>query len=121
MSKKVSSESVVRDIRRQTRKKYSSEEKVRIVLEGMRGEESIVEICRCEGISSNLYYKWSKAFLDAGKKRLQGDIVREANSQEVSDLKKENGNLKQLVAEIVLQNRVLKKSLSGADMEDVDI
>ena len=121
MSKKVSSESVVRDIRRQTRKKYSSEEKVRIVLEGMRGEESIVEICRREGISSNLYYKWSKAFLDAGKKRLQGDIVREANSQEVSDLKKENGNLKQLVAEIVLQNRVLKKSLSGADMEDVDI
>ena len=121
MSKKVSSESVVRDIRRQTRKKYSSEEKVRIVLEGMRGEESIVEICRREGISSNLYYKWSKAFLDAGKKRLQGDIVREANSQEVSDLKKENGNLKQLVAEIVLQNRVLKKSLSGADMKDVDI
>ena len=121
MSKKVSSESVVRDIRRQTRKKYSSEEKVRIVLEGMRGEESIVEICRREGISSNLYYKWSKAFLDAGKKRLQGDIVREANSQEVSDLKKEKGNLKQLVAEIVLQNRVLKKSLSGADMEDVDI
>jgi transposase len=121
MSKKVSSESVVRDIRMQTRKKYSSEEKVRIVLEGMRGEESIVEICRREGISSNLYYKWSKAFLDAGKKRLQGDIVREANSQEVPNLKKEKGNLKQLVAEIVLQNRVLKKSLSGADMEDVDI
>ena len=88
MSKKVSSESIVRDIRRKTRRQYSAEEKVRVVLEGMRGEESIVEICRREGISSNLYYKWSKAFLDAGKKRLQSDMVREINSQEVSDLKK---------------------------------
>ena len=84
----MSSESVVRDIRRKTRRQYSAEEKVRVVLEGMRGEESIVEICRREGISSNLYYKWSKAFLDAGKKRLQSDMVREINSQEVSDLKK---------------------------------
>ena len=88
MSKKVFSESVERDIRRKTRRQYSAEEKVRVVLEGMRGEESIVEICRREGISSNLYYKWSKAFLDAGKKRLQSDMVREINSQEVSDLKK---------------------------------
>ena len=121
MVKKVSSESVLRDIRRQTRRKYSAEEKIRIVLEGLRGEESIVDICRREGMSSNLYYKWSKTFLEAGKKRLQGDIVREANSQEVSDLKKENDHLKQLVAEIALKNRVLKKSLSGVDSEDVDL
>ena len=88
MNKKVSSESVVKDIRRRTRRKYSSEEKIRIVLEGLRGEESIANLCRRGGIPNNLYYRWSKDFLEAGKKRLAGDTAREANSHEVTDLKK---------------------------------
>ena len=121
MNKKVSSEGVVKDIRRRTRKKYSSEEKIRIVLDGLRGEESISAICRREGIPNNLYYRWSKDFLEAGKKRLMGDTAREANSTEVTDLKKENGPLKQLVAERALKNRVLKKSLNGPDSGDIDI
>ena len=115
MSPKSSSESVVREIRRKTRKKYSTEEKIRIVLEGLKGEDSIAAICRREGISPNLYYRWSKDFLESGKKRLQGDTVREANSDEVNELKKENDQLKQLVAELSLKNRVLKKSLSGLE------
>jgi transposase len=115
VSPKVSSESVVSEIKRKTRRKYSSEEKIRIVLEGLRGEESISAICRREGISSNLYYRWSKDFLEAGKKRLQGDTVREANSLEVNGLRQENDQLKQLVAELSLKNRVLKKSLSGME------
>ena len=121
MKKKVSSESLVKDIRRQTRRKYSAEEKIRIVLEGLRGEDSIAALCRREGISANQYYRWSKDFLEAGKKRLQGDALRGANSNEVSELKKENDHLKQLVAEIALKNRVLKKSLNGTDLEDIDI
>jgi transposase len=115
MVKETDTESVVRDIRRQTRKKYSAEEKIRIVLEGLRGEESINAICRKEGINPNLYYRWSKDFLEAGKKRLQGDTVREANSGEVTTLRAENDQLKQLVAEISLKNRVLKKSLNGLE------
>jgi transposase len=115
MSPKVSSESVVSEIKRKTRRKYSSEEKIRIVLEGLRGEESISAICRREGISSNLYYRWSKDFLEAGKRRLQGDTVREANSLEVSGLRQENEQLKHLVAELSLKNRVLKKSLNGME------
>lgn len=113
MRVKTDAESVVRDIRRKTRKKYSSEEKIRIVLEGLRGEVSIAELCRREGIHVNIYYKWSKDFLEAGKKRLQGDTVREATSTEVIDLKKENEQLKQLVAELSLRYRVLKKSWNG--------
>ena len=113
MDRRSSAGSVVREIRRKTRKKYSAEEKIRIVLEGMRGEESIATICRKEGINANLYYRWSKDFLEAGKKRLAGDTVREANSEEVTDLRKENDQLKQLVAELSLKNRVLKKSLNG--------
>ncbi len=108
-------ESVVREIKRKTRRKFSSEEKIRIILEGLKGEESIATICRREGIAPTLYYKWSKAFLEAGKRRLQGDTVREASSNEVTDLRKENEQLKQLVAEVSLKNRVLKKSLSGLE------
>lgn len=106
-------EAVVREIRRKTRKKYSAEEKIRIVLEGLKGEDSIAAICRREGIVPNLYYRWSKDFLEAGKKRLQGDTVREANSAEVNDLRDENSQLKQLVAELSLKNRILKKSSDG--------
>jgi len=115
MSSKRSSESIVREIKRKTRKKYSAEEKIRIVLEGLRGEESISTICRRESIAPNLYYKWSKDFLEAGKRRLQGDMVREATSGEVTELREENGQLKQLVADLSLKNRVLKKSLSGME------
>ena len=118
MSKKNSTESVVREIRRKTRKKYSFEEKVRIVLEGLRGESGIAELCRREGINSNLYYKWSKEFLDAGKQRLAGDIKRQATSSEVSGLKQENQQLKELVADLSLKNVVLKKSLVGTDLDE---
>ncbi len=109
------SEKLVKDIRRRTRKKYSSEEKIRIVLEGMRGEESIAELCRREGLNQNVYYRWSKEFLEAGKQRLAGDIKREASSTEVTDLKKENDQLKRLVADIMLKNDVLKKSVLGLE------
>jgi transposase len=108
-------ESVVREIRRKTRRKFSIEEKIRIVLEGLKGEASIAELCRREGIVPNLYYRWSKVFLEAGRKRLKGDTEREANTSDVAELRQENEHLKQLVAEISLQNRVLKKSLSGME------
>ena len=108
-SKKQSTESKVKEIRRHTRKKYSSEEKIRIVIEGLRGEISIAELCRKEGIHPNLYYNWSKDFLEAGKKRLAGDIRREATSAEVYQLRNENSELKEIVAELSLENRRLKK------------
>ena len=115
MPAKKDSEAIVRDIKRKTRKKYNAEEKISIVLEGLRGEESIAATCRREGINPNLYYRWSKDFLEAGKKRLLGDTQREATSTEVTDLKQENDQLKQLVAELSLKNRVLKKSLHGME------
>ena len=108
-------EAVVREIKRRTRRRYNAEEKIRIVLEGLKGEASIAEICRREGIAPNVYYTWSKEFLEAGKKRLQGDTEREATSGEVGGLRKENDQLKALVAELSLKNRVLKKSLHGLD------
>jgi transposase len=110
-------EAKVREIRRKTRRRFSSEEKIRIVLEGLRGEESIAELCRREGISPNLYYNWSKEFLEAGKKRLMGDTKREATSSEVMDLRNENKQLKELVAELSLRNRTLKKNLGGSGDE----
>ena len=115
MPRKKSSESVVKEIRRRTRKQYSAEEKIQIVLEGLKGEISIAELCRREGINVNLYYRWSKDFLEAGKKRLQGDTVREANSAEVIALRQENAQLKELVAEVSLKNRVLKKRSNGLE------
>jgi len=110
MSTKSNPESVVREIKRKTRRKYSVEEKIRIVLEGLRGEESIAELCRKEGISPNLYYNWSKEFLEAGKRRLMGDTKREATSPEVNGLRNENMQLKELVADLSLKNQVLKKA-----------
>ena len=110
-----SPESVVREIKRRTRRKFNSEEKIRIILEGLKGEDSIAAICRREGIASSLYYKWSKTFLQAGKRRLKGYTIREANSDEVTELRRENEQLKQLVAELSLKNRVLKKSLNGLE------
>lgn len=115
MAKKESAEQAVRDIRRRTRRRFSAEEKVRIVIEGLRGEESVASLCRREGIAANLYYRWSKEFLEAGKKRLLGDTQREASSSEVNALRRENAGLKELVAETVLENRLLKKSVTGSD------
>ena len=110
-----SPESVVREIKRKTRRKFNSEEKIRIILEGLKGEDSIAAICRREGIAPGLYYKWSKDFLEAGKRRLKGDTIREANRDEVTELRRENDQLKQLVAELSLKNRVLKKSFNGLE------
>ena len=114
---KTTPEQVVKDIRRATRKHHSAEEKIRVVLEGLRGEDSIAELCRREGIVQNLYYRWSKDFLEAGKKRLAGDTARAATSDEVKDLRREASALKEVVAELTLENRLLKKSVT-ADGED---
>ena len=111
---------MVREIKRKTKRKFSPEEKIHIVPEGLRGKDSIASLCRREGINANLYYRWSKDFLEAGKKRLQGDTIREANTHEVMDLRQENDQLKQLVAELSLKNRVLKKSLTGMEYESED-
>ena len=108
----------MRDIRRATRRQYSSEEKIRIVLEGLRGEESIAELCRKEGINQNLYYRWSKDFLEAGKKRLSGDTARAANSDDVKDLRTQARHLKEALAEQMLENRLLKKSMIGDGGDD---
>ena len=107
-------EQVVSDIRRATRRQFSAEEKIRLVLAGLRGEDSIAELCRRESISQNLYYRWSKEFLEAGKKRLAGDTAREATSDEVRTLRREAGALKEVVADLTLENRLLKKSMTGA-------
>ena len=105
-----SAEKTVRDIRRATRRHYNAEEKIRIVLEGLRGEESIAELCRREGINTNLYYRWSKDFLEAGKKRLAGDTAREATTDEVKQLRSESAALKEALAEQLMENRLLKKA-----------
>lgn len=112
-------EKTVRDIRRRTRKKYSAEEKIRIVLEGLRGEESIAELCRKEGLNPNVYYRWSKEFMEAGKKRLAGDTVREATSDEVKELRAETAALKETLGELVMENRLLKKSVLGDGEDDI--
>lgn len=119
MTKKRSVEKTVRDIRRHTRKKYSSEEKIRIVLEGLRGEESIAELCRKEGINPNVYYRWSKDFMEAGKKRLSGDTVREASSEEVKELRAEASALKETLGELVMENKLLKKSVLEDGEDDI--
>src|ERR1700730_8202556 len=104
----------VKEIRSVTRRQVSAQEKIRIVLTGLRGEDSIADLCRREGIVENLYYRWSKEFLEAGKKRLAGDTARAATSEEVKDLRREAGALKEVVAELMLENRLLKKSMIGA-------
>jgi transposase len=114
-------EQVIKEIRRATRRQFSAEEKIRIVLSGLRGEDSIAELCRREGIVQNLYYRWSKEFLEAGKKRLAGDTARSATPQEVKDLRREAGALTEVVAELVLENRLLKKSTIGAGEERHEI
>lgn len=115
MAKKKSASSLISELKRKTRRVYSSEEKIRIIIDGIRGETTIAELCRKEGISQGIYYKWSKDFMDAGKRRLTGDTMREANTSEVKELKDENHSLKELVAELLLDNRDLKKNLNGED------
>jgi transposase len=117
---KTSPNSIVREIKRRTRRKFTAEEKIRIVLEGLRGEESISDLCRKEGIHPTMYYKWSKSFLESGKRQLNGDTIREASSNEVKELRDENDELKMLVAEVVLRNRVLKKILKGSEYASID-
>jgi transposase len=107
----------VQDIRRKTRRRFSAEEKIRIVLEGRRGEESIATLCRREGLNPHLYYRWSKEFLEAGKRRLVGDTTREVTSGEVVAVREEVTQLKQVVAELVLENRLLKKSVTASESE----
>ena len=112
-SRRPSSKKVVKDIRRATRKQYSAEEKIRIVLDGLRGEDTIAELCRREGIAQSLYYSWSKEFLEAGKKRLAGDTARGASTGDVKELRREARELKEVVAEQALELRLLKKSMIG--------
>jgi len=110
---KDAADKLVRGIRRKTRKHCSAEEKIRIVLAGLRGEESIAALCRREGIAESLYYSWSKEFLEAGKGRLAGDTARQASAPEVKELRAEAAALKEVVAELTLENRLLKKSMIG--------
>ena len=117
MRKKSSAQKTIRDIRRATCRHYSAEEKIRIVLEGLRGEDTIAELCRREGLNSNVYYRWSKEFMEAGKKRLAGDTAREATSDEVKQLRAESSALKETLGELLMENRLLKKSMLG-DGED---
>jgi transposase len=117
-TKTTSGKRTIKDIKRKTRKQYSAEEKIRIVLDGLRGEDSIAELCRKEGISQGVYYKWSKDFMEAGKKRLAGDIVRQANTSEVKSLRSEARNMKEVIAEQTLELRLLKKSMIGDGGDD---
>ena len=117
-SLKAPAERVLKDIRRATRKHYSAEDKIRIVLEGLRGEDSIAELCRREGIAQSMYYGWSKEFLEAGKRRLAGDTARAATTDEVKDLRQEATALKEVVAEQALEIRLLKKSMIGDGEDD---
>jgi transposase-like protein len=109
LSAKKPAERVVKDIRRATRKHYSAEDKIRIVLDGLRGEDSIAELCRREGIAQSMYYTWSKEFIEAGKRRLAGNTARAATTDDVKDLRREAGALKEFVADLALENRLLKK------------
>ena len=118
-NKNSASEKLVKDIRRKTRKQYSAEEKIRIVLDGLRGESSIAELCRREGIAESIYYKWSKDFLEAGKQRLAGDTARAASTDQVRDLRREARDLKEVVAEQTLELRLLKKSMIEDGGDDV--
>lgn len=112
-NQKQSTENFINDIRRKTRRLFSSEQKILIVMEALRGESSTSEICRKHGITQSLFYKWNKEFMEAGKKRLNGDTTREATSDEVADLRKENQQLKVMLADLMLQNYIVKKSLGN--------
>ena len=118
MTTKAPAERVLKDIRRATRRHFSAEDKIRIVLDGLRGEDSIAELCRREGIAQSLYYVWSKEFLEAGKRRLAGDTARAASSDEVTEVRRESTALKEVVAEQALELRLLKKSMIADGGDD---
>ena len=111
-------EQVIKDVRRARRRHFSAEDKIRIVLDGLRGEDSIAELCRKEGIAQSLYYTWSKEFMEAGKRRLAGDTARAATTDEVKDLRREASALKECVADLTLENRLLKKSMIADGGDD---
>ena len=113
--KKQTTENYIKEIRRKTRRIFSSEQKITIVMEALRAEMSIAELCRKYAINESQFYKWNKEFLEAGKKRLAGDTTREATSDEVTELRKENQRLKEVVADLVLRYDIVKKSLSALD------
>ena len=117
MAESQSADGFIQQVKRRTKKKYTAEDKIRIVLEGLRGEDSIAELCRKEGIAQSLYYTWSKEFMEAGKRRLAGDTARAATTGEVQDLRRETRALKECVADLTLENRLLKKSMI-ADGDD---
>ena len=117
-SSKKPAEQVVKDIRRKTRRHFSAEDKIRIVLDGLRGDDSIAELCRREGIAQSLYYTWSKEFMEAGNRRLAGDTARAATTDEVKDLRREARDLKGCVADLTMENRLLKKSMIADGEED---
>jgi len=108
----------VKDIRRATRRHFSAEDRIRIVLDGLRGDDSIAGLCRKEGIAQSLYYTVSKEFMEAGKRRLAGDAARAATTDEVKDLRREASALKECVADLTLENRLLKKSMIGDGGDD---
>jgi transposase len=116
-NKKKSATELVKEIKRRTKRKFSAEEKIKIVLEGLRGEESIAAVCRKHSIHANNYFKWSKDFIEAGKRRLSGDVLREANRDEVLELRKSVDDLKRMVGELYVQNAELKKTLNGLESE----
>lgn len=116
---KIEADRTVRSIKRATRRQFNAEEKIRIVIAGLRGEDSVAELCRREGIHQNLYYRWSREFMEAGKKRLAGDTAREASTSEVTAMRRESGQLKELLAETMLENRLLKKSVIADGEENI--
>jgi len=116
-NKKKSASELVKEIKRRTKRKFSAEEKIKIVLEGLRGEDSIAAVCRKYGINANSYFKWSKDFIEAGKRRLSGDILREANRDEVLELKRTVNLYKRIIGELYVQNEELKKTQSGLEAE----
>ena len=113
--KKKNAEKFVKDIRKNTRRIFSAEQKILIVMEGLRAETSVAELCRKHSIAQSQFYSWNKEFMEAGKKRLNGDMLREATSDEVADLKKENARLKEIVADLVVRYDIVKKSLDMLD------
>jgi len=118
-TKKPTAEKIVKEIKRRTRRKFTAEEKIKIVLEALRGEDTIAGVCRKYGIHQNNYFKWSKEFIEAGKRRLSGDTLREATRDEVSELKRMNDVLKRELGELYIENKELKKTLNGLESEEM--
>jgi len=113
--KKQTTENFIKEVRRRTRRIFSSEQKITVVMEALRAEMSVAELCRKYSIQESQFYKWNKEFLEAGKKRLSGDTTRDATSDEVAELRRENQKLKETVADLVIRYDIVKKSLNILD------